>query len=78
MGGAYPTVRAAAVQAAAVFLDRERTTAKACEDGGASTIGSKSVAPAWKEASPSSRRSLLRWTTRRSASPEVGGVPTLL
>jgi hypothetical protein len=27
----YPTVRAAAVQAAAVFLDRERTTAKACE-----------------------------------------------
>ena len=28
-----------------------------------SAIGSKSVAPAWKEASPSSRRSLLRWTS---------------
>ncbi len=31
MRDVYPTVRAAAVQAAAVFLDRERTTAKACE-----------------------------------------------
>lgn len=31
MGDAYPTVRAAAVQAASAFLDRERSTAKACE-----------------------------------------------
>lgn len=31
MGDQYPTVRAAAVQTASVFLDRERSTAKACE-----------------------------------------------
>jgi aliphatic nitrilase len=30
MGDEYPTVRAAAVQAASVFLDREASTAKAC------------------------------------------------
>jgi len=30
MGDTYPTIRAAAVQAASVFLDRERSVAKAC------------------------------------------------
>jgi predicted amidohydrolase len=29
MGDTYPTIRASAVQAASVFLDREATTAKA-------------------------------------------------
>jgi aliphatic nitrilase len=31
MGDTFPTVRAAAVQAASAFLDRERSTAKACD-----------------------------------------------
>src|SRR5688500_5829785 len=41
-----------------------------------SAIGSKSVAPAWKEASPSSRRSLLRWTSTDSP-PRLGARPRI-
>jgi hypothetical protein len=69
VGDVYPTVRAAAVQAAAVFLDRERTTAKrartaaprrsaaecrSCVEGGVSV--ERALAPALDEVQQ--RRSL--------------------
>jgi len=54
-----------------VIRDSYESAAPPCERAALSTIGSKSVAPAWKEASPSSRRSLLRWNVIEGGLPEA-------